>query len=103
MVAHAANGTQIGWTLMLAPSQDNPVWHDMAMPPLIGPNVGLIACVGVDADHRKAGVGLGLLVAAIEDMRRRGVDGVFVDWVVLKGWYEKLGFRRWREYLVGAW
>lgn len=51
--------------------------------------------------HRKGGVGLALLSHAIENMKQRGIEGVFVDWVSLNGWYEQLGFGVWRSYRPG--
>jgi beta-N-acetylhexosaminidase len=63
-----------------------------------GPKVGNIGCVGVDAAHRKGGVGQGMLAAALQEMKARGLEGVFVDSAVLRSWYEKAGFLPWREY-----
>ncbi|EAW09751.1 putative beta-N-acetylglucosaminidase [Aspergillus clavatus NRRL 1] len=100
MTAFDPQGKQVGWTLMLAPS--SPILqYNWAFPPLCGPQTGLIGCVGVDEEYRKAGVGLALLCHAIEDMKQRGVEGVFVDWVSLEGWYEQIGFRVWRSYRTG--
>ncbi|OOF99862.1 glycoside hydrolase family 3 protein [Aspergillus carbonarius ITEM 5010] len=97
MVAFDSQGKQAAWTLMLGP--DSPALQKgWALPPLCGPKTGLIGCVGVDADHRKRGIGLALLGHAMEDLKRRGAEGVFVDWVVLEGFYEQLGFEVWREY-----
>lgn len=44
-----------------------------------GDKTGLIACVGVDKDARGRGIGLGLMVRAMENMRERGVRGVLID------------------------
>ncbi|GFN14559.1 hypothetical protein AtubIFM55763_008296 [Aspergillus tubingensis] len=97
MAAFDSQGKQAAWTLMLGP--DSPaLQRNWALPPVCGPKTGLIGCVGVDVDHRKKGLGLALLSHAMEDMKRRGVEGVFVDWVVLEGFYEQLGFTVWREY-----
>ena len=100
MVAFDSQGQQVGWTLMLGPISPrlNYVW---AFPQLCGPKTGLIGAVGVDAEHRKSGIGLALLCHAIENMKRRGVEGVFVDWVALDGYYEQLGFKTWRSYRPG--
>ncbi|KAJ9271552.1 CAZyme family GH3 [Paecilomyces variotii] len=97
MVAFDPEGNQVGWTLMLGPSCPL-LQQDWALPPLCGPNTGLIGCVGVDTEHRKAGVGLAMLCHAILNMKDRGVEGVFVDWVSMKDWYEKVGFEAWRRY-----
>ncbi|KAI9743394.1 MAG: hypothetical protein M1818_003241 [Claussenomyces sp. TS43310] len=95
MVAFDSAGSQIGWTLMCSPS--SPVCQSFAFMPLMGPQTGLIACVGVDAEARKGGVGLAMLASAMENMRKRGVEGVLIDWVVLRGFYEKLGYEVWKD------
>ncbi len=59
---------------------------------------GLIAAVGVDKSARGKGVGLALMVKAMENMKERGIKGVFIDWVVIKDFYEKLGFETFWEY-----
>ncbi|RDW59792.1 hypothetical protein BP6252_12879 [Coleophoma cylindrospora] len=98
MVAFLPDGSQVGWTLMCSAS--SVVGQDFAYLPLLpsGDKTGLIACVGVDASGRGKGVGLALLVKAMEDMRRRGMEGVCIDWVVIRGFYETLGFKPYWEY-----
>lgn len=98
MVAFDPEGKQVAWTLMLPPHLLQGRW---AMPILCGPKTGLIGCVGVDQDCRKAGIGLALLCHAIENMKQRGIEGVFIDWVSMDGYYEKLGFEVWRSYRPG--
>ncbi len=86
MTAFDADGQQVGWTLMLPPGPAlNQVW---AFPQICGPRTGLIGCVGIDASHRKSGIGLAMICHAIENMKQRGIEGVFLDWVALDGWYE---------------
>lgn len=100
MVAFNEEREQIGWTLMLGPS--TPVLDEQwACPVLCGPRTGLIGCVGVDKPYRATGVGLAMLCHAIEDMEARGIEGVFVDWVSMNGYYEKVGFHVWRSYRPG--
>lgn len=100
MVAFDSKGKQVAWTLMLPPS--SPLLdRNWALPPLCGPKTGLIGCVGVDQAYRKAGIGLALLCHAIENMKARGIEGVFVDWVSLDGWYEQVAFQVWRSYRPG--
>ncbi len=101
MVAFDSTGAQVGWTLMLSPS--NPILKRFAFVPVLGSKVGLIACVGVDEEVRKGGIGIALLCKAIENMQDRGIEGVFIDWVVLRGYYEKLGFELWKEYEKFEW
>lgn len=110
MVAFDQNGSrQVGWTLMLSPGKSK-LWQGFAFLPFVGGDdtngetggkgkTGLIAAVGVREDVRGKGAGLGLICAAMEELRGRGqVDGVFIDSVVLGNFYEKVGFKIWREY-----
>ncbi|KAF5858508.1 hypothetical protein ETB97_004304 [Aspergillus alliaceus] len=101
MTAFDPSGKQVGWTLML--SHGSPMLKShWAFPSLCGPKTGVIGCVGVDMDYRKEGVGLAMLCHAIEHMKHRGVEGVFVDWVSLEGWYEKIGFEVWWRCRTGT-
>ncbi|KAL5332152.1 hypothetical protein BJX70DRAFT_393192 [Aspergillus crustosus] len=96
MTAYTSSGTQVGWTLMLSPTSAI-LSRNWAMPATISPNTGLIGCVGVDEHYRrKSGVGMALVAHAVEDLKKRGVEGVFVDWVALVGFYERVGFGVWR-------
>ncbi|KZZ90083.1 beta-glucosidase [Ascosphaera apis ARSEF 7405] len=88
---------QLGWTLMTDPEIGGLI-DDLALPTLVGDKTGLIACVGVHPDARKRGVGLGLVAAAAEDMKKRSLSHAFIDWVTLVGWYEKADAKVWREY-----
>jgi beta-N-acetylhexosaminidase len=62
-----------------------------------GKACGAIGCVGVSSKSRNTGTGLALVASALEGLVQRGADGCFVDWVALKGWYEKVGFVKWRR------
>lgn len=101
MVAYDSIGKQVGWTLMVEPNLA--IWNMLAFPCLLGERTGLIACVGVDKNARECGVGRVLVNSAVEDLKNRGMQHVFVDWVTLEGWYEKLGFETWREYRTLVW
>ena len=89
---------QVGWTIMC--SHTAVISDDFAFLPLMPSKdkTGLIACVGVDEVVRGKGVGLALLVKAMENMRERGIEGVCIDWVVIRGFYERLGFDPCWEY-----
>ncbi|PYI33036.1 beta-N-acetylglucosaminidase [Aspergillus indologenus CBS 114.80] len=104
MTVCSPQGHQIGWTLMLDPS--SPLLQTQwALPPVCGgpdARTGLIGCVGVDQDHRGKGVGVAMLAHALAHLRARGVQGVMVDWVVLEGFYESVGFDVWRGYRLGS-
>lgn len=97
------SNAQVGWTLMCSPSAV--VMDDFAFINLLpsGEKTGLIGCVGVDKESRGKGIGLALLVNAIENMKSRGVEGVLVDWVVIRGFYENLGFEVAWEYETFEW
>ncbi|KAL4943003.1 hypothetical protein BDV06DRAFT_211368 [Aspergillus oleicola] len=100
MTTYDSTGKQAAWTLMLPPASPlvEKVW---AMPAVCGTSTGLIGCVGVDKEHRGSGVGIALVAEAMESLRSRGVQGVFVDWVAIEGFYESLGFGVWGRYRVG--
>ncbi|KAF4622739.1 hypothetical protein G7Y89_g14286 [Cudoniella acicularis] len=89
---------QIGWTLMCSHSAI--ISNIFTFLPLMPSKekTGLIAAIGVDDSARGKGVGLALMVKAMENMRERGVEGVFIDWVVIRGFYERLGFETYWEY-----
>lgn len=68
---------QIGWTLMC--SHTTIISDIFAFLPLIPSKekTGLIAAVSVDASARGKGVVSVLLAKAMENMRERGVEGVY--------------------------
>jgi beta-N-acetylhexosaminidase len=99
----AETNAQLGWTLMC--SHTAIVSDTFAFLPLLPSRekTGLIAAVGVDASARGKGVGLAMMVKAMENMRQRGVEGVFIDSVVIQDFYEKLGFETFWEYEGYEW
>ncbi|KAG0648385.1 N-acetyl-beta-glucosaminidase [Hyphodiscus hymeniophilus] len=103
MVAFDETGAQVGWTLMCSPSSG--LCQEFAFLPLMPSRdkTGLIACVGVDAKARKKGIGLALLVKAMENMKERGIEGVCIDWVAIRGFYETLGYKVFWEYENYEW
>lgn len=108
MVAFDRDGKQVGWAIMCSPS--GLVAGDFAFSTILGKEegvdgkkVGVIACVGVDYTARGKGIGLALVSRAVEDMKRRGMEGVLVDWVLIRGFYEKLGFKPACEYQSMEW
>ncbi|KAM0563093.1 hypothetical protein ACHAPJ_001940 [Fusarium lateritium] len=94
---------QIGWTLMCSYSS---VASDIfAFLPLLpsGKKTGLIAAVGVDEKARGKGIGLALVVKAMENLRERGMEGILIDAVSIRGFYERLGFETQWEYQGYGW
>jgi beta-N-acetylhexosaminidase len=57
----------------------------------------------VDESARGKGYGLALLVEAMENMRGRGIGGVLIDWVVIRKFYETLGYEVFWEYEKYEW
>lgn len=51
--------------------------------------------MGVTSKSRGQGAGTGLVAAALQDLDKRGADGCFIDWVGLKGFYERFGLAQW--------
>ncbi|TVY81368.1 Mycothiol acetyltransferase [Lachnellula suecica] len=89
---------QIGWTVMSSPTS---IFSDIfSFLPLMPSKekTGLISAVGVDESARGKGVGLALVVKAMENMRDRGIEGVYIDMVVIRNFYEKIGFETVWEY-----
>lgn len=93
-----ATNKQIGWTLMC--SFGSSAGDLFAFLPLLasGEKTGLIAAVGVDEAERGKGFGLALVVKAMENLKERGMKGIFIDAVAIRGFYEKLGFETQWEY-----
>ena len=92
----------MAWTLMCSP---NTAPAEFAFIPLLPSKdkTGLIACVGVEESGRGKGYGLALLVKAMENMRDRGIEGVLIDWVVIRKFYETLGYEVFWEYEKYEW
>ncbi len=89
---------QIGWTMMCSYSA---IVSDIYAFLLLVPSkekTGLIGAVGVDKSSRGKGVGLAMVVKAMENLKERGVEGVLIDSVVIRNFYEKLGFETLWEY-----
>ncbi|KAE9374158.1 glycoside hydrolase family 3 protein [Stipitochalara longipes BDJ] len=94
---------QIGWTLMC--SQATAFGQMLAFLPLMPSKekTGLIGAVGIDESMRGKGVGLALMVKAIENLKERGIEGVCIDSVVIRGFYERLGFEVFWDYEGYVW
>ncbi|KAM0248354.1 hypothetical protein ACHAP5_003527 [Fusarium lateritium] len=93
---------QIGWTLMCSYSTIASVFAFLHLLPS-GEKTGLIAAVGVDEKARGRGIGLALVVKAMESLRERGMDGILIDAVAIRGFYERLGFETQWEYEGYGW
>ncbi|KAK2750161.1 hypothetical protein FQN57_004657 [Myotisia sp. PD_48] len=89
-------GKQVGWSLMQELGIG--MTRQLALQPLLGKKSGQIGCVAVDPEARNKGIGLALITHAALDLKRRGLEHVFIDWTRHVNWYERAGFKVWREY-----
>jgi hypothetical protein len=47
-------------------------------------------------------LGLALCAVAVDDLKRRGVEQMAIDWTTLIAFYEQLGFSVWKRYLIAS-
>ncbi|MCG3088113.1 GNAT family N-acetyltransferase [Sporosarcina cyprini] len=76
--------------------------------PQIGPNtywrklvqgeLGGIGPLGIDRSLRGRGFGLDIVKAGANELMKRGVNSIVIDWTQLVSFYEKLGFTPWKQY-----
>lgn len=98
MIAVDKEGRYLASAIAYSPMENNPIARLLPWPRLIGDKVGGVTCIGVSQASSTPGLGLGLLCAAIEQLKLRGCTSCFVDWISHKEWYEKSGFKIFREY-----
>ena len=94
LVARDARGEVAGTLLFSGPGRRSVLW------PMLGEDMATIGCVGVAEPARRAGIGAALVVRASELLRDTGAGTCHIGWVWLPAFYERLGYRRWREYLM---
>jgi len=61
-------------------------------------NLGGIGPLGVDRQVRGNHYGIDLVKAATNELIRRGMDYIVIDWTQLVDFYGKLGFSSWKQY-----
>ncbi len=64
-------------------------------------NVGMIGCVGVIPEMRRCGIGLAMVANAMQDIKGKGCDDVFIHYTYLDWWYGRLGFKTFLHYWFG--
>ncbi|ORY00864.1 glycoside hydrolase [Basidiobolus meristosporus CBS 931.73] len=69
---------------------------------LLNTDCGGMSCVGVAAEQRGRGIGVGMVAYANSVLKRRGVRISYVDWVDLVGFYRKTGYETWRGYKMST-
>lgn len=66
--------------------------------PLFEGALGGIGPLGIDRSIRGHHYGLDLVKAAANELMKREVDAIVIDWTQLVSFYEKLGFSTWKHY-----
>ena len=64
-------------------------------------NVGMIGCVGTVPEMRRNGIGLRMVAKAMDDIKGKGCDDVFIHFTYLDWWYGRLGFKTFLHYWFG--
>jgi predicted N-acetyltransferase YhbS len=81
---------------------DTPVGPPLFWAARLDGRVGGLGPIGVAARLRGRGLGRALLVAALEEVRRAGMDRAVIDATSLEGFYGPLGFRPWMTFRHGS-
>jgi len=68
-------------------------WHE-----LLGPLYGGLGPIGLAKAHRGRGLGLALTALAVQDLKKRGVARMGIDWTGILDFYGQLGFTVWKTY-----
>jgi GNAT superfamily N-acetyltransferase len=68
--------------------------------PLLGADAGTIACVGVAAGARGAGVGTAMAARASELLRDAGTGVCHISWTEREWFYRRVGYLPWRRYQI---
>ncbi|SOC37092.1 GNAT family N-acetyltransferase [Ureibacillus acetophenoni] len=71
----------------------NVYWSHLFSSPLGG-----IGPLGIDRTIRGKHFGLDLVKAAVNELMKRGMHFIVIDWTQLETFYGKLGFTKWKEY-----
>lgn len=64
--------------------------------------LGGIGPLGIERSIRGQQFGLDLVKAAANELMKRHVDTIVIDWTQLVPFYEKLGFTTWKQYITMA-
>jgi beta-N-acetylhexosaminidase len=94
LLARDRSGAILGSLLFTGPGPSAVVW------PMLGPDMGWIACVGVAEPARGSGIAGALVTRASELLRGAGAGTCLIDWARRPELYERHGYRPWRRYLT---
>ncbi|KIL49540.1 GNAT family N-acetyltransferase [Jeotgalibacillus soli] len=68
--------------------------------PLLKGSLGGIGPLGISPEIRGQQVGLDLVKSAANELMKRKMDHIVIDWTELVPFYEKLGFKPWKKYVT---
>ncbi|KAI5791556.1 glycoside hydrolase superfamily [Pyronema domesticum] len=106
IVAFKEGGEILGAVLVFSEAGNNQIARDIPWPRVIGNRTGGLGFVGVKPTDPKSatpeietlGVRKGLIVAALIELKQRGLRGCFIDWADDIETYTSLGFKEWGKY-----
>jgi ribosomal protein S18 acetylase RimI-like enzyme len=93
LLGRDAHGDVVGALLMETRPR-----HASRWPAMLGDHAAEIGCVGVAAHRNGEGIGTALMAIATEHVRNAGARMAFLSWTVRFSFYERLGYRIWRDY-----
>lgn len=91
------NGKIIGFC-RINDSKSPVIAQNVYWSPLYEGELGGVGPLGIDAKERKSGYGLFIVEAAIQHLRKRGVESIVIDWTGLVEFYKKLGYQICKSY-----
>ncbi|KAI5803125.1 glycoside hydrolase superfamily, partial [Geopyxis carbonaria] len=97
LIAYNEHGI-LGAVIIYSPVGNNQISKDIPWPKVIDERIGGLGFVSVIPESRNLGVRKGLIVAAIIELKSRGLRGCFVDWADDIETYTSLGFQEWGKY-----
>jgi predicted N-acetyltransferase YhbS len=86
----------VGSLLFSGPGRCSMFW------PMLGADGASVGCVGVAEAARQTGVGGAMVVRASELLQEARAAVCHISWVSRVAFYERLGYRRWRDYLMAS-
>ncbi|BFZ60052.1 hypothetical protein YB2330_001074 [Saitoella coloradoensis] len=92
------NGDIVCSVIVYSMLGSNLLVSDLRWPMSMDERVGGMTCLGTTKEHQASSVGLGLVQAAVGELRKRDLTNCYVDWTRCPRWFEKVGFTIWRTY-----
>lgn len=98
LVARDQRDKRVVGSLVMYSPLSHPERTDIIWQQLLGERVGAMGAVGVDEGERGRGIGIALVAYATEQLKQRGTQNCYIDWLVIPDFYGKLGYKEWRTY-----